>query len=129
MPRSGAILIEALIAIALVAAVLPVALSAVSSGVQAAEQARQRQVATRIAQSRLSRMLADDSWLTSPASGDCDPAVDGEDAVGMHWTLAVAAWRDPTVRSIRLEVAWQRSGRSDAVAVASLAAPSGGVAP
>ena len=59
--RSGFSLIEALVAIALIAVVLPVALSAVNSSLRGSEIVRRQDVARRIAESRLARLVADGS--------------------------------------------------------------------
>lgn len=123
MLRKGTTLIEALVAIALVATVLPVALAAVSGGSQAIERARRADLASRVAQARLARLLVDGSWSTSAASGACDADNDGADAVGLRWTLSVAAWRDPTVRTIDLTVTWGEGNRSGSVTVSTLAVP------
>lgn len=121
--RLGTTLIEALVAIALVATVLPVALAAVTGGSQAIERARRAGLADRVAQARLARMLADGSWSTAATSGACDADSDGEDAVGMRYTLAVEAWRDTTVSSIALTVSWGEGARGGSVTVSTMAVP------
>ena len=104
--RAGFTLIEALVAIVLVAVVLPVALAGVSASLRGVDQVRRQDVALRIAQSRLATLVADGSWQRSGTSGSCDPAIDGEDSEGMRWQMAVATWRDPTVRTLRVTVSW-----------------------
>jgi type II secretion system protein I len=126
MPRSGTTLIEALVAIALVATVLPVALNAVGEGSQAIERARRSDLANRVAQARLARLLADGSWSTSAASGTCDAATDGADADGLRWTLSVATWRDPVVRTLGLTVTWGEGKHGGSVTVSTLALPASG---
>lgn len=121
---SGTTLIEALVAIGLVATVLPVALAAVSGGAQAIERARRADLAGRVAQARLARVLADGSWSTSAASGACEADSDGADAVGLRWSLHAAAWRDPTVRELALTVSWGEGNRGGSVSVSTLAVPS-----
>ena len=125
MRRNGTTLIEALVAIALVATVLPVALAAVSGGSQAIERARRTDLANRVAQARLARLLADGSWSTSATSGTCDADSDGADAdaAGLRWSLHVAAWRDPVVRDLDLTVTWGEGNRGGSVTVSTLAVP------
>ena len=125
MHRDGTTLIEALVAIALVATVLPVALAAVSDGAQAIERARRANLAERVAQARLARLLADGSWITAAGAGVCTAEDDGEDADGLRWTLAVGTWRDPTVRRISLTVAWGVGARGGSTTLETLALPSG----
>ena len=122
MHRSGSTLIEALVAIALVATVLPVALEAVTAGSQAIERARRVDLAQRVAQARLARLLADGSWSTAASSGTCDDN-DGADAAGLRWTLAVATWRDTTVRSIAVTVSWGDGLRGGSATATTLAVP------
>lgn len=123
MSRKGTTLIEALVAIGLVATVLPVALAAVSGGSQAIERARRADLASRVAQARLARLLADGSWSTSAAAGTCEADSDGADATGLRWALHVAAWRDPVVRELALTVSWGEGSRGGSVSVSTLAVP------
>lgn len=130
MSKRGAFtLIEALVAIALVAVVLPVALAAISDGARTVERARRLDLARRVAETRLARMLADGSWLTAATAGDCDPAADGEDAAGLRWQLAVSTWRDPTVRRIQVVVGRDPAAGIETVAVETLAKPTSEAAP
>lgn len=122
MRHKGTTLIEALVAIALVATVLPVALQAVTAGSQAIERSRRAELAHRVAQARLARMLADGSWSTSASSGACDEG-DGEDADGMRWTLAVGTWRDTSVSTIALTVTWGAGDRIIAATATTMAVP------
>lgn len=121
MHRRGVTLIEALVAIALIATVLPVALAAVSEGARGISAAQRRELLLRVAEGRLARLLADGSWTTASGGGDCDPALDGEDAAGLRWTLAVEPWRDPVVRRLHLTV----QGLGHSVALETLAVPGG----
>lgn len=121
MRRDGTTLIEALVAIALVATVLPVALAAVSDGAQATERARRAAVAQRAAEARLARLLTDGSWPTAARAGACDADDDGADADGMRWTLAVQAWRDQVLSTVSLTVAWGEGARGGSVTVTTLA--------
>lgn len=127
-PRRAFTLIEALVAIALVAVVLPVALAAISDGVRTVERARRLDLARRVADARLSRLLADGSWLTAATAGDCDPVLDGEDAAHLRWQLAVTTWRDPAVRRIHLVVGRDPAAGIETVAVETLAEPKSGAA-
>lgn len=120
MHRKATTLIEALVAIALVATVLPVALQAVTAGSRAIEDARRAELAHRVAQARLARLLADGSWSTAASSGACDDD-DGEEAAGMRWTLAVATWRDPAVRTIALTVIWGEGARAVSATATTMA--------
>jgi prepilin-type N-terminal cleavage/methylation domain-containing protein len=121
--RRAMTLIETLIAIVVVALVLPVAISGVSHAVQSAEQVRRMDTARRLAETRLARLAADGTWQSTATSGDFDPRLDGEDAAGFHWQLATATWRDPVVRSLALTVSWGPSASPRAVTVTTLVTP------
>lgn len=124
MNRDGFTLIESLVAIVLVAVVLPVALAAVNASLRGSDAVRQHDVARRVAESRLARLVADGSWSSGASSGSCDAATDGEDAVGLVWQVTVASWRDPVVRDLKVVI-----GRSAddprSVAIETLVTPTG----
>ena len=119
----GFTLIEVLVAIVLIAVVLPIALAAVSSAIRTAEQTRRHDVALRMAESRLARLVADGSWQTSASSGSSDLRDDGEDTAGYTWQLAVATWRDPNVHTLHLTVGWGQDGSAGSVAMDTLVIP------
>lgn len=122
-PRLGMTLIETLIAIVVVALVLPVAIAGVTRAVQSAEQVRRMDTARRLAETRLARLAADGSWQSAASSGDFDPRQDGEDAAGFRWQLATATWRDPVVRSLALTVSWGPAANPRAVTVETMVTP------
>lgn len=117
MKRSGFTLIEALIAIALVAAVLPVALAGVSRAGQAVGQSHRQQTALRLAQNKLNWLVASGDWAGGSTSGSFDPALDGEDAAPFRWQVEVTPWRDPAVRQLHVVVSWEPAAASHQVAL------------
>ncbi len=123
MNRQGMTLIEALISIAVVALVLPIAIAGVSRALQSAEQVRRMDIARRLVETRLALLSADGSWQSSATSGDFDPRVDGDDVTGFHWQLTVTPWRDPVVRTLSLTVTWNSSGNQRALTMATMATP------
>lgn len=121
--RRAFTLIEALVAIVLVAVVLPVALAGVSASLHGVDQVRYQDIALRVAQSRLAALVADGSWQRSGTAGACDPATDGEDADGLRWQMTVATWRDPTVRTLRVTVSWGPTSAPHSVSLDTLVTP------
>ncbi len=121
--RRAFTLIEALVAIVLVAVVLPVALAGVSASLRGVDQVRHQDIALRVAQSRLAALVADGSWQRSGTGGACDPTIDGEDAVELRWQMVVATWRDPTVRSLRVTVSWGSTNAPHSVSLETLVTP------
>jgi type II secretion system protein I len=102
--RSAFTLIEALIAIALIAVVLPVVMSAVNAALRGVERSRTQEISRRVANSRLARLVADNSWSSTSTSGTCTAEDDGEDALGYVWQLNVARWHDATIHELTLRV-------------------------
>ena len=123
MRRAGFTLIEALVAIVLVAVVLPVALAAVSQSLKGADTIRKQEVALRVAQTRLALLVADGSWQSAGTSGACDPRTDGEDTEGMRWQMNVATWRDQTVRTLKFTVTWGSTSEPRSVTLTTLVMP------
>lgn len=119
----GFTLIEALVAIVLVAVVLPVALAAVTASLQGASAISKQDVALRVAQSRLATLVADGSWQSSGSTGACDPRTDGEDTEGMRWQMTVATWRDQTVRTLKFTVSWGTTTNPRSVTLTTLVMP------
>lgn len=123
MMRRAFTLIEALIAIALVAVVLPVALAGVSSAGRSAGKAHREQVALMLAQNKLNTLVASGDWSAGSSSGSFDPDADGTEAAGFRWQSEVAPWRDPTVHTLRVTVSWDPVAPTHQVSLDTLVVP------
>lgn len=121
--RAAFTLIEALVAILLVAVVVPIGLEAVTRAGQAAGQTRRQDRALQLAQSKLAYLTATGEWQTSAQSGAFAATVDGEDAEGLRWELASTPWRDETVTELRLTVSWDPPSPHRQVSLTTLATP------
>lgn len=121
--QAGFTLIEALVAIVLVAVVLPVALAAVSQSLRGADTIRKQDIALRVAQSRMAALVADGSWSSSGSSGACDPHRDGEDTQDMRWQMQVSTWRDPAVHTLKFTVTWGSVSNPHSVSLTTLVIP------
>ena len=128
MMRRAFTLIEALIAIALLAVVLPVAMAGVARAGQAAGAAHRQQVAMRLAQGKMNWLTASGDWSAGSSSGGFDPAQDGAESAGFRWQLEVASWRDPAVRQLHLTVAWDPASPANQVSVDTLVTPAAAAA-
>ena len=110
MTRRGFTLLEALIALLLMAVVLPLALGGVSQVLRSVDRQGHLETAQRLAESRLAGWMADGSWRTAAASGDFTDVAgtdeDAEDLHAFHWNLVTAPWRDGTLTTLTLTVAW-----------------------
>jgi type II secretion system protein I len=125
-PRShfgGFTLIEVLIAILILATVLPIALAGISASLRGVSQVRNQDVALRVAQSRLNLLVAESSWTGSGKAGSCDPVTDGEDAVDFRWEVSVTPWRDPYLSTLRVTVLWGNPLDPQSVALETIVTP------
>lgn len=123
MNRAAFTLIEALIAITLVAVVLPLAIGGISAATRAASDVRSHAIARRLADGLLAKLVANGGWQTSAQSGTFTAADDGDEAARFSWQLATETWRDPTIRTITVTVAWEPPSDAHRVVVTTLAAP------
>jgi type II secretory pathway pseudopilin PulG len=121
--RSAFTLLEALIAILLVALVLPVALEAVTRSGQGAGLMRRQDRALRLAQSRLGQLIATGEWQTAAQSGTFTASEDGEDADGLRWELESGPWRDSLVTQLTLTVTWDPPTDWNRVGLTTLVTP------
>jgi len=124
MNRAGFTLLEALIALLLMAVVLPLALGGISQVLRSVDRAGRVETAQRLAESRLAQWTADGSWRTAAASGaftEEGPGADAdtEDLAAYRWTLVTAPWRDGALTTLTLTVAWG-DGDGDHLSLATL---------
>jgi prepilin-type N-terminal cleavage/methylation domain-containing protein len=123
MIRQGFSLLEVLIAIMLMAAVLPVALSGMSSSVQVTQQIRRHGQARHLAENHLAHLLATGAWQSSAQAGEFDAQLDGDESTAFRWQLEIIPWRDPNVRILRCTVTWDPPSPTHAVTMETLAVP------
>lgn len=121
--RGGFTLLEALIAIVLVAAVLPVALAAIGHVTQSVSRMQKQAIATRLAEGRMAAWLMDGSWQKAANSGEFQAETDGDDATGYHWQLTLSDWRTAPVQTLHLTVSWDPPADTNAVSLETLATP------
>lgn len=121
-------LLEALIAIVLVAAVLPVALAAIAHVTQGVSRMAKQATAQRLGENQLAQWLVDGSWQTAATSGEFSAdttSEDAEDVTRYHWQLATTAWRDSAgaVKVLTLTVSWEPASDGNAFVLTTLATP------
>ena len=122
MNRGAFTLIEALAAILLMALILPTALTGVSQALRVSGALQRQHIALELAETKMAELLSDGSWQNSAQSGAFDKALFGELSVAYKWTLEVDAWRDATVRHVRVTVSWSDS-EHDQISIETLATP------
>ena len=125
--RSGFTLIECLVALFLIALVLPAVNLSFAAITRSAALARQRTEAAGLAQSQLSNLIASGNWQGSAAmNGDFGP-----DWKQYTWTAAVSNWTGGTTNSnvgtntvtmeqLDVTVSWGTTSAPNTVTVSSL---------
>lgn len=114
----GFTLVEVLAAMAVVAIVLPVAMSGLSLMLRVSQDARYRGQAATLARGKLDELAATGAWQTGPFSGDFGP-----ESPGLIWSATVNPWGDGTARELRVEVAWETGRTSRSVSMSTLIDP------
>lgn len=99
--RRGFTLVEVLATLVLVAVVLPVAASAVTLATRAAELARRRVEAAALAETKLTELLAGQSWTDNDLSGDF-----GAERPGYRWRAEVDDYDGAVLRQLTVTVEW-----------------------
>lgn len=114
--RAGFTLVEVLASLALVGAIVPVAMAAVSLAMNLGTAAQQRTEAATLAHSRLAESLATEDWMEGGAEGDF-----GEDWSRYAWALSVDDWGEVGVSELTVTVTWTARGAEQKVALSTLA--------
>ncbi len=98
MRRRGFTLIETLVAIAIIAAVLPIVMSGISLASRAGLLARQRTLAATLGEAKLDELVSTGLWNSGAMSGDF-----GDDAPGFTWSASVTPYNDTDLTTQNLE--------------------------
>ncbi|MGN6368718.1 MAG: prepilin-type N-terminal cleavage/methylation domain-containing protein [Phycisphaerae bacterium] len=91
-------LIETLVAIAIIAAILPIVLAGISLASRAGLLARQRTLAATLGEAKLNELVATGLWNSGALSGDF-----GDDAPGFTWSASVTPYSDSDLTTQNLE--------------------------
>ncbi len=118
--REAFTLVEVLVSMTLVAIILPVAMRGISLAVQIASLARQRSVASSLAQMQLDELVADNDWSESSMSGDFP------DNPGYTWTADTVEQESTTLIQVELNVYWEARGQERSVTLDTLVYTGGG---
>jgi prepilin-type N-terminal cleavage/methylation domain-containing protein len=111
----GFTLIEILATLALVAIVLPVAMSALTLAMNTALASRQRTEATALARSKMADLVAAGQWQDARQAGDFAP-----EQPDYAWSATVSDWEGTYLRQMDVEVDWQHRGETCRVMLSTL---------
>jgi len=119
---SGFTLLESLLALLLVAVVLPALMGAVRSGVRMASLTEDRTLAMQLAEAKMQELLINESWNSIASTGRFGdegmrdeeiiiPPVSEQDPRQWRWEIEVASWQDQSASQVTVMVIWDRWGR------------------
>ena len=113
--RSAFTLVEVLVALVLVAIILPVAMRGVSLATAAAGESKRKLEAASLAERKLAELVATGEWQGANLSGDCGP-----ERPDYRWTAQTDEWVDPSLRQLTVRIEWTARGRQRDIALTTL---------
>jgi prepilin-type N-terminal cleavage/methylation domain-containing protein len=122
--RRGFTLVEALVAMVVIALVLPVALQGVSLAMQLGADAKLRGEAAQLAKGKLDELTATGAWKDQKLNGEFESQAG---LPAMSWTAEAGGWGNGTLNELTVTVTYTTAGKTRAVTMATLVNPDGGV--
>ncbi len=121
--RSAFTLIEVLVTLLVLSIALPPIMQGIQLATRAASQAKRRDEAANLASSKISQLIADQTWQTNGASsGDFSP-----DWPNYRWQSSVANWAQDTsglgLEQLDVTVSWTQNSREQSILVSTLVFP------
>ena len=107
--------VEVLAAMAFLALVIPVVVSALLAGNRTAVTAERSAVAQQLGENRLGELMLAGEWSSAPSRGDF-----GTDWPGYRWELTKADWQTGAMTELTLDVFYQVQGQEHTVRLATL---------
>ena len=115
----GFTLIEALIAMAIIAIILPLAMEGIALSSRLGADAKHRSEAAELARGKLDELAVTGAWRTGPVAGDF-----GSDWPGYRWTATSLPWTGGTMNELTVTVIWTQGKLERYVAMGTLVNPS-----
>ena len=112
-------LIEALIAMAIIAIVLPLAMQGISLATRLGADARHRSEAAELAKGKLDELAITGAWRTDPLSGEF-----GADWPAYRWVATSTPWSSGTMNELTVTVIWNQGQREHSIVMGTLVNPS-----
>jgi type II secretion system protein I len=111
----GFTLIEVLVALLLLAAVLPVVMGGMSLSLRAAEDSRSQAEASSLAQAKLAELQAENEWDLQKLSGDF-----GASHSQYRWTAQLTNFSGSTLQQLDVTVTWRQREREHSVVLSTI---------
>ena len=114
-PFAGFTFVEMLAAMAFLAILMPVVISALLVANRAALATERSTMAMQLGENRLNEMMLDGAWMSEGGRGDF-----GEQWPGYRWELTKAAWETGAMTELTLDVFYQVQGSERDVRLTTL---------
>lgn len=112
-------LIESLVALAMLAVILPIAMEGISLAISLSSQARNQAEAAGLARMKLDELVTTGQWNGGASlEGDF-----GEDWPSYKWSAAVTSWQDGSMSELDVTVTWSARQRQQSVVMTTLVSP------
>lgn len=112
--RRGFTLVEILATLALVAIILPVAMSGISLALATASESRRATEAAALAQAKMAEIVAYQAWTSASLSGDFLP-----EQPDYRWTAEFTNWQT-TIKQLDVHVLWMHRGEIRSITLTTL---------
>lgn len=109
-------LIEALVALAMLAVILPIVMQGISLAIGLSSQARQQAEAANLARMKLDELVATHEW----SDGSALQGNFGETWPAYQWSAAVNTWQDGTMSELDVQVTWTARQKQRSITMATL---------
>jgi prepilin-type N-terminal cleavage/methylation domain-containing protein len=113
--RTGFTLVEILATLALVAIILPVAMSGISLALGVADLSRRQTEAASLAQTKMAEIVAGQLWQSASLAGDFAP-----DRPEYRWTSQVTDYQGTQLKQLDVQVLWNHKNRERNVTLSTL---------
>jgi type II secretion system protein I len=113
--RSAFTLVEMLAAMAFLAILMPVVLSALMTSNRAGSMAERSTIAMQLGENRLNELMLGGEWSSAESRGDF-----GTDWPGYRWELAKSGWQNGAMTELTLEVFFKVQGNEHDVRLNTL---------
>ncbi len=117
--RRGFTLIEALIAMTLMAIVLPVVMQGISVALTLSSDARRRSEAATLARMKLDELVVTTQWNGGQLRGDF-----GDHWPAYQWHATLESWAAGDMTQLTVEVVWSTRNRTRSVVMSTLVSES-----
>lgn len=112
-------LIESLVALAMLAVILPIAMQGISLAISLSSQARQQAEAAGLARMKLDELVATGEWN----SGTSMQGNFGDQWPNYEWSAAVNSWQDGSLDELDVQVTWSARQRTQSIIMSTLVIP------